>query len=100
MAYYIARARTNVKNTLLIFIIIPFDNLIIRILLWPLFLAYNGVFDDILSHRGSSPNRWDQAYRSGGDLVMVYGFALHDLPLYSVWNAGFTLLNAAMDRGK
>jgi spermidine/putrescine transport system permease protein len=103
VAYFIARASDRLKNTLLVFIIIPFwTNLIIRIFSWRIFLAYNGVLNDILLrlHLISNPlevMRTDFAVI----LVMVYVYLPYMiLPLYSVLEKlDFTLLQAAMDLG-
>ncbi|MCK9557425.1 MAG: ABC transporter permease [Candidatus Cloacimonetes bacterium] len=103
VAYFIARAKEKTRNLLLIFIIIPFwTNLIIRIFSWRIFLAYNGVMNDILMNIGiiSQPLeilRTDLAVI----LVMVYVYLPYMiLPLYSVLEKlDFTLLNAAMDLG-
>lgn len=103
VAYYIARAKDKLKNTLLVLIIIPFwTNLIIRIFSWRIFLAYNGVLNDILLKAGliSAPleiMRTDLAVI----LVMVYVYLPYMiLPLYSVLEKlDFTLLQAAMDLG-
>ncbi len=103
VAYYIARAGEKLRNTLLIFIIIPFwTNLIIRIFSWRIFLAYKGVLNDMLLGMGliSSPleiMRTDLAVI----LVMVYVYLPYMiLPLYSTLEKlDFTLLNAAMDLG-
>lgn len=103
VAYYIARAKEKLRNTLLIFIIIPFwTNLIIRIFSWRIFLAYNGVLNDVLMDIGliSAPleiMRTDLAVI----LVMVYVYLPYMiLPLYSTLEKlDFTLLNAAMDLG-
>lgn len=103
VAYYIARAKDKTKNTLLVFIIIPFwTNLIIRIFSWRIFLAYNGVLNDVLMNTGliSQPleiMRTDLAVI----LVMVYVYLPYMiLPLYSVLEKlDFTLLHAAMDLG-
>jgi spermidine/putrescine transport system permease protein len=103
VAYYIARAKEKLRNTLLIFIIIPFwTNLIIRIFSWRIFLAYNGVLNDLLISAGliSTPleiMRTDLAVI----LVMVYVYLPYMiLPLYSTLEKlDFTLLNAAMDLG-
>ncbi|MDY0151678.1 MAG: ABC transporter permease [Candidatus Cloacimonas sp.] len=103
VAYFIARAKDKTKNTLLIFIIIPFwTNLIIRIFSWRIFLAYNGVLNDTLMGMGliSQPleiMRTDLAVI----LVMVYVYLPYMiLPLYSVLEKlDFTLLHAAMDLG-
>lgn len=103
VAYYIARAREKLKNTLLIFIIIPFwTNLIIRIFSWRIFLSYRGVLNEVLMNIGviSQPLeilRTDLAVI----LVMVYVYLPYMiLPLYSVLEKlDFTLLNAAMDLG-
>ncbi|HNV93122.1 MAG TPA: ABC transporter permease, partial [Candidatus Cloacimonas sp.] len=86
-----------------IFIIIPFwTNLIIRIFSWRIFLAYNGVLNNILLNLGliSQPleiMRTDIAVI----LVMVYVYLPYMiLPLYSVLEKlDWTLLNAAMDLG-
>ncbi len=103
VAYFIARAKDKTKNTLLVFIIIPFwTNLIIRIFSWRIFLAYNGVLNDMLINIGliSQPleiMRTDLAVI----LVMVYVYLPYMiLPLYSVLEKmDFTLLHAAMDLG-
>ena len=103
VAYYIARANERLKNTLLVFIIIPFwTNLIIRIFSWRIFLSYSGVLNGILMNVGliSQPLeilRTDLAVI----LVMVYVYLPYMiLPLYSVLEKlDFTLLNAAMDLG-
>jgi spermidine/putrescine transport system permease protein len=103
VAYYIARANDKLRNTLLIFIIIPFwTNLIIRIFSWRIFLAYNGVLNDTLLRLGliSAPleiMRTDLAVI----LVMVYVYLPYMiLPLYSTLEKlDFTLLQAAMDLG-
>jgi spermidine/putrescine transport system permease protein len=103
VAYYIARAKEKTKNALLVFIIIPFwTNLIIRIFSWRIFLAYNGVLNDVLINMGfiSQPMeimRTDLAVI----LVMVYVYLPYMiLPLYSVLEKlDFTLLHAAMDLG-
>ena len=103
VAYFIARAKEKTRNTLLVFIIIPFwTNLIIRIFSWRIFLAYNGVLNDILMnlHLIQEPleiMRTDLAVA----LVMVYVYLPYMiLPLYSVIEKiDFTLLNAAMDLG-
>lgn len=103
VAYYIARAREKVRNTLLIFIIIPFwTNLIIRIFSWRIFLAYNGVLNAALLrlHLISQPlelMRTDFTVI----LVMVYVYLPYMiLPLYSALEKlDFTLLQAAMDLG-
>lgn len=103
VAYYIARAKDRVKNTLLVLIIIPFwTNLIIRIFSWRIFLSYNGVLNDFLMSAGliSQPleiMRTDLAVI----LVMVYVYLPYMvLPLYSVLEKlDFTLLQAAMDLG-
>jgi spermidine/putrescine transport system permease protein len=103
VAYYIARAKDKLKNTLLVFIIIPFwTNLIIRIFSWRIFLAYNGVLNDLLMRSGliNQPleiMRTDLAVL----LVMVYVYLPYMiLPLYSVLEKlDFTLLHAAMDLG-
>lgn len=103
VAYFIARAKDRTKNTLLVFIIIPFwTNLIIRIFSWRIFLAYNGVLNDTLMQIGliSQPleiMRTDLAVI----LVMVYVYLPYMiLPLYSVLEKlDFTLLHAAMDLG-
>ncbi|HOH47072.1 MAG TPA: ABC transporter permease, partial [Candidatus Cloacimonadota bacterium] len=103
VAYHIARAKEKTRNLLLIFIIIPFwTNLIIRIFSWRIFLAYNGVLNDLLINIGliSKPleiMRTDLAVA----LVMVYVYLPYMiLPLYSVIEKiDFTLLNAAMDLG-
>lgn len=103
VAYFIARAKDKLKNTLLVFIIIPFwTNLIIRIFSWRIFLAYNGVLNDVLTrlHLIGKPleiMRTDFAVI----LVMVYVYLPYMiLPLYSVLEKlDFTLLQAAMDLG-
>ncbi len=103
VAYYIARAKDKVKNTLLIFIIIPFwTNLIIRIFSWRIFLAYNGVLNNLLLSLGLIYQpleimRTDFAVI----LVTVYVYLPYMiLPLYSVLEKlDWTLLNAAMDLG-
>ncbi|GAB1469020.1 ABC transporter permease [Candidatus Cloacimonadota bacterium] len=103
VAYFIARAKDKTKNALLVFIIIPFwTNLIIRIFSWRIFLAYNGVLNDVLMDIGliSQPleiMRTDLAVI----LVMVYVYLPYMiLPLYSVLEKlDFTLLHAAMDLG-
>ncbi|MDI3504430.1 MAG: spermidine/putrescine transport system permease protein [Candidatus Cloacimonadota bacterium] len=103
VAYYIARASEKLKNTLLIFIIIPFwTNLIIRIFSWRIFLSYKGVMNDVLLklgliHAPLEVMRTDLAVI----LVMVYVYLPYMiLPLYSVLEKlDFTLLNAAMDLG-
>jgi len=103
VAYYIARAKDKVKNTLLVLIIIPFwTNLIIRIFSWRIFLAYNGVLNDVLMsngiiHKPLEIMRTDFAVL----LVMVYVYLPYMiLPLYSVLEKlDFTLLHAAMDLG-
>lgn len=103
VAYFIARAREKVRNTLLIFIIIPFwTNLIIRIFSWRIFLAYNGVMNNLLTNMGliSQPLeiiRTDWAVI----LVTVYVYLPYMiLPLYSTLEKlDFTLLQAAMDLG-
>ncbi len=103
VAYYIARAKDKLKNTLLVLIIIPFwTNLIIRIFSWRIFLAYNGVLNDILIQTGiiTTPleiMRTDLAVI----LVMVYVYLPYMiLPLYSVLEKlDWTLLQAAMDLG-
>lgn len=103
VAYYIARAKARVKNTLLVLIIIPFwTNLIIRIFSWRVFLSSNGVLNDILLSMGviSQPlqiMRTDLAVI----LVMVYVYLPYMiLPLYSTLEKlDFTLLHAAMDLG-
>ena len=103
VAYFIARAKDKTKNTLLILIIIPFwTNLIIRIFSWRIFLAYNGVLNDVLINMGMIDKpleimRTDFAVI----LVMVYVYLPYMiLPLYSVLEKlDFTLLHAAMDLG-
>ena len=103
VAYLIARARERVQNTLLVMIIIPFwTNLIIRIFSWRIFLASEGVLNDVLLrlHLICSPleiMRTDFAVI----LVMVYVYLPYMiLPLYSVLQKlDFTLLHAAMDLG-
>jgi len=103
VAYYIARAKDRVKNTLLVLIIIPFwTNLIIRIFSWRIFLSYNGVLNDFLISAGLITQpleimRTDLAVV----LVMVYVYLPYMvLPLYSVLEKlDFTLLHAAMDLG-
>ncbi len=103
VAYFIARSKEKVKNTLLVLIIIPFwTNLIIRIFSWRVFLSYNGVLNDLLMRSGviSTPleiMRTDFAVI----LVMVYVYLPYMiLPLYSVIEKiDFTLLHAAMDLG-
>lgn len=103
VAYFIARAKEKLRNTLLVFIIIPFwTNLIIRIFSWRIFLSYNGVLNDFLLSLGliSQPleiMRTDWAVI----LVMVYVYLPYMiLPLYSVLEKlDFTLLHAAMDLG-
>lgn len=103
VAYYIARARDKVKNTLLVLIIIPFwTNLIIRIFSWRVFLSYNGVLNNLLMNVGIIDQpleimRTDLAVI----LVMVYVYLPYMiLPLYSVLEKlDFTLLQAAMDLG-
>ncbi|PKN74107.1 MAG: spermidine/putrescine ABC transporter permease [Candidatus Cloacimonetes bacterium HGW-Cloacimonetes-3] len=103
VAYYIARAKDKLKNTLLVLIIIPFwTNLIIRIFSWRIFLAYNGVLNDVLINMGIITKpleimRTDLAVT----LVMVYVYLPYMiLPLYSVLEKlDFTLLHAAMDLG-
>jgi len=103
VAYYIARAKDRVKNTLLVLIIIPFwTNLIIRIFSWRVFLSYNGVLNNLLLstgliHQPLEVMRTDLAVI----LVMVYVYLPYMiLPLYSVLEKlDFTLLHAAMDLG-
>lgn len=103
VAYFIARAKDKVKNTLLVLIIIPFwTNLIIRIFSWRIFLSHNGVLNDVLMRLNviSEPlgiMRTDFAVI----LVMVYVYLPYMiLPLYSsLEKLDFTLLHAAMDLG-
>ncbi len=103
VAYYIARAKEKLRNTLLILIIIPFwTNLIIRIFSWRIFLASEGVLNSVLLklHLVNQPLellRTDLAVI----LVMVYVYLPYMiLPLYSVLEKlDFTLLHAAMDLG-
>lgn len=103
VAYFIARTEEKLRNTLLIFIIIPFwTNLIIRIFSWRIFLAYNGVLNDMLMQMGLIKvpleiMRTDLAVI----LVMVYVYLPYMiLPLYSTLEKlDFTLLQAAMDLG-
>lgn len=103
VAYYIARAKDKIKNTLLILIIIPFwTNLIIRIFSWRIFLSYNGVLNDVLMRLNLIREpleviRTDFAVV----LVMVYVYLPYMiLPLYSsLEKLDFTLLHAAMDLG-
>lgn len=103
VAYFIARSKEKTRNTLLVFIIIPFwTNLIIRIFSWRIFLATNGVLNDILMQVGliSHPLQIMRTDLAVG-LVMVYVYLPYMiLPLYSVIEKiDFTLLNAAMDLG-
>jgi len=103
VAYFIARSKEKTRNTLLVFIIIPFwTNLIIRIFSWRIFLATNGVLNDILMQFGliSAPLQIMRTDLAVG-LVMVYVYLPYMiLPLYSVIEKiDFTLLNAAMDLG-
>ena len=103
VAYYIARAKDKLKNTLLILIIIPFwTNLIIRIFSWRIFLSYNGVLNELLMKIGLITNpleimRTDLAVI----MVMVYVYLPNMiLPLYSTLEKlDFSLLHAAMDLG-
>lgn len=103
VAYYIARAKDKLKNTLLILIIIPFwTNLIIRIFSWRIFLSYNGVLNELLMKIGLITNpleimRTDLAVI----MVMVYVYLPYMiLPLYSTLEKlDFSLLHAAMDLG-
>lgn len=103
VAYFIARSKEKVRNTLLIFIIIPFwTNLIIRIFSWRIFLAYNGVLNDVLMNLGfiSQPL---EIMRSNWAVILVTVYVYLPymiLPLYSTLEKlDFTLLQAAMDLG-
>lgn len=103
VAYYIARAREKVRNTLLVLIIIPFwINLIIRIFSWRIFLAPGGILNAVLMNLQLTSDpvqilRTDAAVI----MVMVYVYLPYMiLPLYSVLEKmDFTLLQAAMDLG-
>lgn len=103
VAYYIARSSEKLKNTLLVLIIIPFwTNFIIRIFSWRIFLAPEGVLNNLLVNLSIVPEplrmlRTDFAVI----LVMVYVYLPYMiLPLYSVIEKlDFTLLDAAMDLG-
>jgi spermidine/putrescine transport system permease protein len=103
VAYFIARAKEKLRNTLLVLIIIPFwTNLIIRIFSWRIFLSSEGLLNSVLTslHLTSQPLellRTDFAVI----LVMVYVYLPYMiLPLYSVLEKlDFTLLQAAMDLG-
>ncbi|MDZ4183077.1 MAG: ABC transporter permease [Candidatus Cloacimonadaceae bacterium] len=103
VAYFIARAKDKLKNTLLVFIIIPFwTNLIIRIFSWRIFLSYNGVLNNFLINLGLI-DRPLEVMRTDFSviLVMIYVYLPYMiLPLYAVLEKlDFTLLHAAMDLG-
>jgi len=103
VAYYIARARDKLRNTLLILIIIPFwTNLIIRIFAWRIFLASEGMLNNALLGLNLI-NQPLQLLRTDFAviLVMVYVYLPYMiLPLYGVLEKlDFTLLQAAMDLG-
>ncbi len=103
VAYYIARAREKLRNSLLVLIIIPFwTNLIIRIFSWRIFLSSSGVLNSVLLklHLISQPLELLRT-ESAVIMVMVYVYLPYMiLPLYSVLEKlDFTLLQAAMDLG-
>lgn len=103
VAYFIAKSSNKLKNVLLFLIIIPFwTNFIIRIFSWRIFLAPNGLLNNVLMSVGiiSEPLtilRTDLAVI----IVMVYVYLPYMiLPLYAgIEKIDFTLINAAMDLG-
>lgn len=103
VAYFIARAKDKLKNTLLVFIIIPFwTNLIIRIFSWRIFLSYNGVLNNFLINLGLIDQPLEVMRTDFSViLVMIYVYLPYMiLPLYAVLEKlDFTLLHAAMDLG-
>jgi spermidine/putrescine transport system permease protein len=102
-AYFIARASEKLKNFLLLLIIIPFwTNFIIRIFSWRIFLAPEGLLNNLLMSIQLIETplrllRTDFAVL----LVMVYVYLPYMvLPLYAnIEKIDFSLLNAAMDLG-
>jgi len=102
-AYFIARSSENVKNILLMLIIIPFwTNLIIRVFAWRIFLAPHGMLNTFLLNINliDSPIRilrTDLAVL----LVTVYVYLPYMiLPLYTVIEKmDFRLLEVAKDLG-
>jgi len=100
-AYFVARTSENLKNKLLMLIIIPFwTNMVIRIFAWRIFLAPDGLLNSILSFVYLPEVRLlrtDFAVL----MVMVYVYLPYMiLPLYAtIEKIDFSLLDAAMDLG-
>ncbi|MDN5342817.1 MULTISPECIES: ABC transporter permease [Oceanotoga] len=100
-AYYIARS--NHKDKLIFFIIIPFwTNFLVRIYSWIAILGNNGLLNQILLKFGIIDDYLMFLYNNGSIItVMVYTYLPYAiLPLFStIEKFDFSLLEAARDLG-
>jgi spermidine/putrescine transport system permease protein len=99
--YYIARSRH--RNTLLLFVIVPFwTNLLVRIFAWIAILGNNGFLNRTLLYFGIIDSPLQFLYNSTAIIVVTVYTSLPYaiLPLYSVIEKfDFSLLEAARDLG-
>ncbi|MDO4641767.1 MAG: ABC transporter permease subunit [Neisseria sp.] len=103
MAYAIARAKPNYRNTLLLAIMLPFwTSFLLRVYAWMGLLSQNGIINNLLIKYGIINEPLQMFYNSFSlNLVMVYAYLpFMILPLYTqLAKFDGRLLEAASDLG-
>ena len=103
IAYYIATSAYNLRNILLILIIIPFwSSFLLRVYAWKIILQGNGIINNLLINFGLIEQPLQLLYNQYAVLVgVVYTYLpLMILPLYGfLVKLDLTLIDAAYDLG-
>jgi spermidine/putrescine transport system permease protein len=103
VAWYIGRARENVRNLLLMLVMIPFwTSFLIRTYAWLTILATEGLFNGLMLYTQVVSEPFDLLYRPGAVILgLVYSYLpFMILPIYgSVEKLDNALVEAAFDLG-
>jgi putrescine transport system permease protein len=103
IAYYIATSSLNIRNVLLILIVIPFwSSFLLRVYAWKIILQSNGIINIILINFGLIDTPLQLLYNQYAVLIgVVYTYLpLMILPLYGfLVKLDLTLIDAAYDLG-
>lgn len=103
LAYFIARARSGLRNALLLLVIIPFwTNFLVRTYAWMIILRQEGLLNIALQGLGLTREPVDLLFTPTAVIIgLVYGYLpFMALPLYAIIEKfDFALVEAAQDLG-
>lgn len=103
LAYFIARARSGLRNALLLLVIIPFwTNFLVRTYAWMIILRQEGLLNIALQGLGLTREPVDLLFTPTAVIIgLVYGYLpFMVLPLYAIIEKfDFALVEAAQDLG-